>query len=160
MLRGRADPIAACDFADRLAQFRSKTTLENLARDLIAALDLHQQTSDAWHPKFRRKGKSEMASRWEELPVVASVLACLVLVITGENQKLEDGIDAVRDLTSKMVGPQSTQNKTQWAHIANASTSILETLGVNIADADAAVRDRYGDSAIEALLEIRKIPMI
>ena len=146
--------------SDRLAQFRSKTTLENLARDLIAALDLHQQTSDAWHPKFRRKGKSEMASRWEELPVVASVLACLVLVITGENQKLEDGIDAVRDLTAKMVGPQSTQNKTQWAHIANASTSILETLGVNIADADAAVRDRYGDSAIEALLEIRKIPMI
>lgn len=146
--------------SDRLAQFRSKTTLENLALDLIAALDLHQQASDAWHPKFRRKGKSEMASRWEELPVVASVLACLVLVITGENQKLEDGIDAVRDLTAKMVGPQSTQNKTQWAHIANASTSILETLGVNIADADAAVRDRYGDSAIEALLEIRKIPMI
>ncbi|MFM2281394.1 MAG: hypothetical protein RLZZ444_3625 [Pseudomonadota bacterium] len=146
--------------SDRLAQFRSKTTLENLALDLIAALDLHQQASDAWHPKFRRKGKSEMASRWEELPVVASVLACLVLVITGENQKLEDGIDAVRDLTAKMVGPQSTQNKTQWAHIANASTSILETLGVNLADADAAVRDRYGDSAIEALLEIRKIPMI
>jgi hypothetical protein len=146
--------------SDRLAQFRSKTTLENLANDLIAALDLQQQASDAWHPKFRRKGKSEMASRWEELPVVASVLACLVLVITGETQKLEDGIDAVRDLTAKMVGPQSTQNKTQWAHIANASTSILETLGVNIADADAAVRDRYGDSAIEALLEIRKIPMI
>jgi hypothetical protein len=146
--------------SDRLAQFRSRATLESLARDLIAALELHQQASDAWHPKFRRKGKSEMASRWEELPVVASVLACLVLVITGEEQRLEDGIDAVRDLTAKMVGPQSTQNKTQWAHIANASTSILETLGVSVGDADAAVRDRYGDSAIEALLEIRKIPMI
>lgn len=146
--------------SDRLAQFRSKATLENLAKDLIAALELHQQASDAWHPKFRRKGKSEMASRWEELPVVASVLACLVLVITGEEQKLEDGIDEVRELTSKMVGPQSTQNKTQWAHIANASTSILETLGVSIADADAVVRERYGDSAIDALLEIRKIPMI
>lgn len=146
--------------SDRLAQFRSKAKLENLARDLIAALELHQQASDAWHPKFRRKGKSEMASRWEELPVVASVLACLVLVISGETQRLEDGIDAVRELTSKMVGPQSTQNKTQWAHIANASTSILETLGVSIADADAAVRERFGDSAIEALFEIRKIPMV
>jgi hypothetical protein len=146
--------------SDRLAQFRSKSTLENLARDLIAALELHQLVSDAWHPKFRRKGKSEMASRWEELPVVASLLACLVLVISGQNQVLEDRIDAVRELTSKMVGPQSTQNKTQWAHIANASLSILEELGIDVAGADNAVRERYGDSAIVALGEIRKIPTI
>lgn len=143
--------------SDRLAQFRSKGTLEGLANDIIAALELHQVVSDAWHPKFRRKGKSEMASRWEELPVVASLLACLVLVITGQEEKLEDGIEAVRELTAKMIGPSSTQNKTQWAHIANASTSILETLGLSLADANEAVRERYGDSAIEALLEIRKI---
>ncbi|TIV73123.1 MAG: DUF262 domain-containing protein [Mesorhizobium sp.] len=146
--------------SDRLAQFRSKATLETLANDLIAALELHQVASDAWHPKFRRKGKSEMASRWEELPVIASLLACLVLVISSREEKLEDGIEAVRDLTSKMVGPTSTQNKTQWAHIANASTSILETLGLSLSDMAEAVRDRYGDSAIDALLEIRKIPMI
>ncbi|WP_294394640.1 DUF262 domain-containing protein [uncultured Sphingomonas sp.] len=143
--------------SNRLAQFRSKSTLENLANDLIAALDLQQAASDAWHPKFRRKGKSEMASRWEELPVVASLLACLVLVITGQEARLDEEIDAVRDLTAKMVGPSSTQNKTQWAHIANSATSILETLGVSLADADEAVRERYGDSAIGALLEIRKI---
>lgn len=143
--------------SDRLAQFRSRSTLEGLTNDIIAALELHQLASDAWHPKFRRKGKSEMASRWEELPVVASLLACLVLVVSGQEQKLEDGIEAVRELTAKMIGPSSTQNKTQWAHIANASTSILETLGISLADADEAVRERYGDSAIEALLEIRKI---
>jgi hypothetical protein len=142
---------------NRLAQFRSKATLENLAKDLIAALALHQTASDAWHPKFRRKGKSEMASRWEELPVVASLLACLVLIITRQEEKLEEGIDEVRMLTSRMVGPSSTQNRTQWAHISNAATSILETLGISMPDADAAVRDRYGDSAIEALLEIRGI---
>ncbi|MBY3158985.1 DUF262 domain-containing protein [Rhizobium laguerreae] len=145
---------------NRLAQFRSKTTLENLANDLIAALDLHQLASDAWHPKFRRKGKSEMASRWEELPVVASLLACLVLVINGMQEKLEDGIDTVRELTSRMVGPESTQNKTQWAHIANASTSILEALGISPLDANVAVKDRYGDSALEALLEIRKTALV
>ena len=143
--------------SDRLAQFRSRATLEGLANDIVAALELHQLASDAWHPRFRRKGKSEMASRWEELPVVASLLACLVLVISGQEQKLEDGIEAVRELTAKMIGPSSTQNKTQWAHIANASTSILETLGVSLASADEAVRERYGDSAINALLEIRKI---
>ena len=142
-----------------LAQFRAKAVLENLAKDLISALELHQLSSDAWHPKFRRKGKSEMASRWEELPVVASLLACLILVITGQEAKLEGGIEDVRDLTAKMVGPQSTQNKTQWAHIANASISIIEALGVDIAEADVAVRDRYGENALGALLEIRKIPI-
>ncbi len=144
---------------ERLAQFRRRAILENLARDIIAALDLHQNASYAWHPKFRRKGKSEMASRWEELPVVASLLACLVLVITGQGNKLEERIDDVQSLTSKMIGPESTQNKTQWAHIANAAMSILEELGVNLSDADAAVKERYGDSAIDALLEIRKIPI-
>lgn len=144
---------------ERLAQFRSKDNLVRLAEDLIAALELQQVVSDAWHPKFRRKGKSEMASRWEELPVVASLIACLVLVITGQEQLLEDGLEEVRELTSKMVGPQSTQNKTQWAHIANASMSILETLGIELGDAHAAVAERYGDSAIEALAEIRRIPV-
>jgi hypothetical protein len=142
---------------NELAQFRGLKMLENLARDLIAALELHQSASAAWHEKFRRKGKSEMASRWEELPVVASLLACLVLVITKQEDILDEKLDDVRDLTSKMTGPESTQNKTQWAHIANASMSILEALDVDLVEADKAVKERYGDSALEALLVIRKI---
>lgn len=143
----------------RLAQFRSPRTLEVLARDIIAALELQQLASEAWHPRFRRKGKSEMASRWEELPVVASLVACLVLVIMGEQDRLIEGVEATRELTAKMVGPESTQNKTQWAHIANSATSILETLGIDLSTADAAVKERYGDNAISALIEIRKIPI-
>jgi hypothetical protein len=141
----------------RLGQFRSKATLEKLARDLIDALALHQSCEAAWHPKFRRKGKSEMASKWEELPVVGSMIACLVLVISGQGQSLEEGIDAVRELTSKMVGPQSTQNKTQWAHIASSATRILEELGIDLENADTAVREKYGESAVEALADIRKL---
>jgi len=144
----------------RLAQFRSNGTLEKLARDLIAALELHQIALEAWHPKFRRKGKSELASKWEELPVVASLVACLVLVVMGRESQLEASIEKVREITAKMIGPQSTQNKTQWAHIANSSTSILEALGIDMVDAHAEIREKYGDSAIEALLEIRKIPTV
>ncbi|WP_167458610.1 DUF262 domain-containing protein [Mesorhizobium kowhaii] len=143
----------------RLAQFKSTATLERLSSDIVAALALHQVASDAWHPKFRRKGKSEMASRWEELPVVASVLACFVLVVMGEEGRLTDGLEDIRKKTANMVGPASTQNKTQWAHIANSSTLVLEALGIDLAAAHVAVTERYGDSAVEALIEIRKIPI-
>ncbi|MER9926720.1 DUF262 domain-containing protein [Mesorhizobium sp. M0048] len=143
----------------RLGQFKSKATLEKLARELIAAIELQQLASDAWHPRFRRKGKSEMASRWEELPVVGSLVACLVLVLMGEQDRLINGVEGVRELTARMVGPASTQNKTQWAHIANSAISILETLGLDVAVADEAVKDRYGDSAVMALTEIRKISL-
>lgn len=141
----------------RLGQFKSKNTLQFLANDIIAALELQQIASDAWHPKFRRKGKAEMASRWEELPVIASLLACIVLVIMGEEDRLIEGVEAARALTVQMVGPLSTQNKTQWAHIAKSSTSVLEGLGIDLGAADQAVKDRYGDSAISALTEIRNI---
>jgi hypothetical protein len=96
-----------------------------------------------------------MASKWEELPIVASLVACLTLVVMGEEERLLDGIDVIHDLTKTMVGPESTQNKTQWAHIANASTSILEALGIDLDAADKAVKERYGESAIHALAEIR-----
>ena len=143
----------------RLGQFKSLGTLEILARDLIAALELHQMASDAWHPKFRRKGKSEMASRWEELPVVASLLACMVLVVMDKQKLLLDKIDQIHHQTAGMVGPSSTQNKTQWAHIAKSSTTVLELLGIEINDAHIAIKERYGDSALDALVEIRKISL-
>ena len=90
---------------------------------------------------------------------MASVLACLVLVVMGQEGRLTDGLEDIRERTANMVGPASTQNKTQWAHIANSSTSVLEALGIDLAAAHEAVKERYGDSAIEALIEIRKIPI-
>jgi hypothetical protein len=141
----------------RLPQFKNSDTLKLLAKDFISALELLQSSEAAWHERFR--SKKGIASRWEELPVIATLTACMILVITGEGSKLEENLEKVRMLTSKLVGPESTQNKTQWAHIANASLSILEVMGVNIVDADVAVRERYGVSALEALLEIRKIPI-
>lgn len=152
------DEFLRCIDDGRLAQFKSKAILEKLAKDLIAALELQQLALDAWHPKFRRKGKSEMASRWEELPVVGSLVACLMLVVMDEQDRLINGVEDVRNLTEKMIGPASTQNKTQWVHIANSAISILETLGLDAAAADEAVRASYGDSAVMALTEIRRIP--
>jgi hypothetical protein len=136
---------------------KSTELLTQLVRDLTSAIELHQEVDNAWHPKFRRKGKSEMASKWEELPVVASICACLVLTIMGENDRLRASVSKIRELTSKKPGPVSTQNKTQWAHIADVTVSVLEELDIDLSKADATISDRYGMSAMNGLLEIRKL---
>jgi len=136
---------------------RSTDLLTQLARDLTSAIALHQEVDEAWHPKFRRKGKSEMASKWEELPVVASICACFILTLLGEEDLLRDAIPQIRELTSRKPGPISTQNKTQWAHISDVSLTVLETLGISLDTADKALTERYSMSAIPGLIELRKL---
>lgn len=136
-----------------LAQFQSASTLQALAKDLIDALELLQLCEAAWHVKFR--SKKAHASKWEELPIIATMIACLVLVITKNEAKLYDGIELVRDKTQHLEGPESTQNKTQWEHIAKSSITILEALSIDLSDANTAIENRYGSCALGALIEIR-----
>lgn len=141
----------------RLKQFQDPATLVTLATDLGAAFELLQVCEAAWHEKFRNK--KAVASKWEELPVIATMVACMVLVIMGKEQELYEGIERVRGKTRYLEGPESTQNKTQWEHIANSSITILEELGIDPSDASIALKDRFNSSAIDALVEIRRATM-
>ncbi len=60
-------------------------------------------------------------------------------------------------MTSTKKGPDSTQNKTQWKHIADSLLSILETLDVTPAQAKAMLEERFGTSAIDGLIELRAL---
>jgi hypothetical protein len=133
---------------------RSTDTLRQLAEDLAEAAELHQEVDNAWHPRFRSKGK---ATKWEELPMVASLCACMVLVIMGKVDLLRRAVPQIRELTGKKPGPESTQNRTQWAHISDVTISILRALDVDLDAADRAIFDRYGSSAIEGLIELQKL---
>lgn len=149
------------NFLDRIddgkSALKDTRTLKQLAADLAAAVALHAEVDDAWHPRFRRKGKSEMASKWEELPVVGSLCACLVLTMLGEADRLRNAIPKIRELTSRKPGPESTQNRTQWAHIADITIDVLNALEIDLAVADAAVAVRYQSSAIKGLIELQKL---
>ena len=138
----------------RLPRLRSIQTLTDLARALVDAIELHAEAEQAWHPRFRSKKE---ASKWEELGTVASLGACLVLVLLGKSQDLLDRRAEVRAVTSTKKGPDSTQNKTQWKHIADSLLSILEALDVTPDQAKAMLEERFGTSAIDGLIELRAL---
>jgi hypothetical protein len=128
------------------------TTLVTLAEDVKSAVSLHAEMDDAWSPRFR--SKKGYASRWEELPLVASLLATLILVVAGQEQCLHGNVEAVRSLTDRSPGPAKTQNKTQWEYIATVTLKVLETLGVDLWVAAEALEKRYGYSCISTLQQV------
>ncbi|SOY39719.1 conserved hypothetical protein [Cupriavidus taiwanensis] len=126
-----------------------KNALITLARDIETAVTTHAEVEDAWSPRFR--SKKGVASGWEELPLVGSLLSTLILAATGEIQRLSEAIPAVRAVTEANPGPKKTQNKTQWSYIGQVTTSILQTLGIDLDTATTILTKRYGYSCLPVL---------
>ncbi len=126
--------------------------LVSLAKDVRLAVVRHAECEDGWSPRFRNK--KGQASRWEELPFVASLLAVLVLVAIGKDSLLSDNIGKIRAVTEASPGPTKTQNKTQWEYIATVCLRILDTLGIDELAASAALMKRYEVSCLDYLRPI------
>lgn len=127
-------------------------TLTTLASDIYHAVVLHSDANNAWSPKFR--SKRGVASRWEELPLVGSLIASLVLVATDQGVRLLDVIEDVRLVTDRRIGPEKTQNKTQWEYIAQSCLDILKATGIDLDATDLVLQKRYGYSCISTLSSI------
>lgn len=124
-------------------------TLVSLAKDIRTAVAMHAEFEDAWSPRFR--SKKGHASRWEELPLVASLLATIILIATGNEKKLGINVKAIRALTESSPGPTKTQNKTQWEYIAKVCIQILKLLEIDEVAATALLEKRYGYSCLDVL---------
>ena len=130
----------------------NRRTLKGLAELLQDALVLHREADAAWHPGFRRKaGQDLMASKWEELAVVASLLTTCILVAAGAENVLLSRIGEVRALTQTLAGPSKSQNRTQWAHIARVVTRIVDHLEVDDDTINQALTTRFGYSCLPTL---------
>ncbi|MFN4205352.1 MAG: DUF262 domain-containing protein [Agrobacterium albertimagni] len=137
----------------KLPRLRATQVLTALARDLVAAIELHADADRAWHPRFRSKRDS--GTKWEELGAVASLAACFVLVTLNKQDRLLAEADAIRAVTKEKKGPDSTQNKTQWGHISDSLLTILGTLGVTHTEMRTTLEERFGTSAVDGLIELR-----
>lgn len=126
--------------------------LVSLARDIKNAVARHAEHDNAWSPRFR--SKKGHASRWEELPFVASLLTTLILVATGQDELLSEKIEEIRSLTEASPGPTKTQNKTQWEYIAKISMNILDKLKIDEETASSTLKKKYGVSCLDYLRPI------
>ena len=129
-----------------------RPALVALARDVQSAILAHSDADDAWHPRFRTK--RGVNSKWEELPLIGSLLACLILAALGRTEQLTGNVAGLHTLTGEMRAPEKTQNRTQWRHIAKVATSVMDLLGVSDADATAALEARYGYSCIPVIRKL------
>lgn len=140
------------DLSDNQGPLTLPQTLNTLAYDIYQAVLLHSDANNAWSPKFR--SKKGVASRWEELPLVSSLIATLVLVATGKGTLLLNTVEQVRGVTEHLIGPEKTQNKTQWEYIATSCVQILKATGIDLDSAEVVLKKRYGYSCIATLTSI------
>lgn len=118
-----------------------RSTLIALARTWVDALTAHADASAAWSTKFRKR---RGGTNWEELPLVASLIATCLLVEAGATEKLTSQLEVVREVCEKTVPPTKTQNKTQWEFIAKFSVTLLSALQIDEAAVGKALEQRYG----------------
>lgn len=98
--------------------------LNDLADVLVESILLHKELQQHWSVDFRSKRKD---GKWEELPVVASLLFCVLMVLAGEQDKMRTTIKV--ESNKHLTGPESTQNETQWGHISSCVVHLLSVMG-------------------------------
>ncbi len=123
-----------------------------LLKTLAIATDAHA-SADAWSPSFKSSiGKS----RWQELPLVASLLGVAMAAVVLQDKTQERLIECEKELlelskSDPWTRPSKTQTGIQWKYMAFVSLEIVDTLGVNRDDVDKALTDSFGRSSISAL---------
>ncbi|MBX7258671.1 MAG: DUF262 domain-containing protein [Candidatus Hydrogenedentes bacterium] len=126
-------------------------TFSQIWQDAIIA---HNDAADAWDPKFRnRRG---IGSKWEELPVVASLITAFLVVVAEATSSLLDRTDTLRELTKTLPGPAKTQNKTQWQYVAKVVTKLLSAMEVDEAKLGTVLDQRFKYNCLTTFHKLAK----
>lgn len=135
---------------------RQHDTIRSALSVIQLGITAHSAIGEFWAPRFR-DGRS--GAKWQELQLVASVLAASIGAATvGEQvaESFDDGAELILEFTGDRRNgrPEKTQTATQWEFIARRTLSLLEIVGVDRFDADAALTRQFGHSCIPGLLAI------
>jgi hypothetical protein len=117
-----------------------------LAHTWIEALNAHADAMSSWSTKFRRR---KGGTKWEELPLVASLIGTWLLVTAGQADRLESEVEVVRKVCEETPPPTKTQNKTQWEFIARFVTKLLDALAIDQDALQQTLVQRYEYSCVD-----------
>lgn len=146
------------DARDPLA---STTGVRDAMQFLSEVLELHGQL-DAWAPDFKDGGRG---TRWQELQLVASLLAVALVHAVDREGSLELLEEHADDLVLRTAAsedgspwrrPTKTQTASQWNFIAGFALGVVELVGLDTADVDAALRNRFKYSCVRGLEDARR----
>lgn len=119
------------------------------------AVDCHAMLSDdAWDPSF----KNARGGKWQELQLVASLVALTVAAHVYERDLDDIAEEAAEELKAKSRHwrrPSKTQSREQWHFISQVVSEMLEILSIDVDVADASLRRRFGGSGLKLLTELR-----
>ncbi|MGC4120434.1 MAG: DUF262 domain-containing protein [Myxococcales bacterium] len=131
-----------------------EANLKGLTELICDATELHRAADGAWHPKFKSKGSFD--SKWDELPFVASLVASVLLVLSGAKALSDEQIDKARAFTETRKGPKKSQNRTQWGFIASVAIGMLEHLSIDLKPLAAALESAMGSSCLDVLQALQQ----
>ena len=132
----------------RLAQ---ASELRALVNDLHRCIEVHSSCfGPSCAPAFKDDGSG---NKWQELQLVASLVAVFLVCIARPDAAdlLEQHHNEIRSFTAQHLRPEKTQNRTQWGFIGKVATGLIDLMGINTEQLDAALRQRYGTSCLPTL---------
>lgn len=141
--------------ADTKTRQLSKEQVVDLMVLLGRAIDVHQMLPDMWAERFQNtSGKP----RWEELPLVASLVGMTAAAaVLGDELavRVEDAYDTLQQLSASPTWrrPAKTQTAVQWDYTARVAVGLLEALGTDPEEAHRALVEGFGQSGLESLAE-------
>lgn len=137
-------------------QLRDPVVLDDLFGWVANAIDLHASHAELWSPTFKDGG---VGAKWQELQLVGTIVG-IAIAAAVDSERLDESLfthaEAVfaASKSDAWRRPEKTQTKTQWEYIARVAKSIVDILGISVAEADETLRMRFGGSGVGALLAV------
>lgn len=132
---------------------REPSRIADLFNLIAEAAYIHASHEELWPEKFRGDGKS---AKWQDLQLVGSFVGIAVAMAGSPDDiegRIEGAAESIRAAALKeWKRPEKTQTRTQWDYIGRIVRGVVENLGVDITEASAAIRTRFGSSGVESLL--------
>ncbi|WP_020014169.1 DUF262 domain-containing protein [Promicromonospora sukumoe] len=146
--------------ADAGDPLQRSTTVRDLMLLIDHALDAHATVADAW-PKRFRSGNDRGTGKWQELRLVATLVALSAAAVVLDDQlvdRLEDAVPAISDSAARWGKPVRNQSKEQWRWIGFVVSEILAILDVDPEDAHAALVEQFGSSGLKLIVDHAHAP--
>jgi hypothetical protein len=145
---------------DKRDPLRDPETVRHAMLLLDHGLDAHASATEAW-PKRFRSGGDNGSGKWQELRLVASLVAlsaAATVLADDLVDTFEDAVPEIRKAAGTWGKPRKNQSRDQWRWIGFVVGELLAILDVTPEAAHAALVDRFGASGLKTLVEKSETP--